>query len=233
MLGGVFAVSLGLLQIGLKLATALPGVLNGLLDAGYVRPDGIVAALHGVKLILQFRVLNPAFLNLGVFVDLIGNKRLHFQFQIANSALLALGLLGQLAILEPLQLRLKKTLFLFVRRVFLCRLGLALQAAQLPLQLVPNVRQPLQVLHGAAHTVLRVAAALFVFGDARSLFDIGPQVFRLGLNQPRNHSLLNNGITTWAQTGAQEEDRKSTRLNSSHVAISYAVFCLKKKKNTT
>src|SRR5207253_5991334 len=28
-------------------------------------------------------------------------------------------------------------------------------------------------------------------------------------------------------------DRKSTRLNSSHVAISYAVFCLKKKKNTT
>src|SRR5690625_6692090 len=28
-----------------------------------------------------------------------------------------------------------------------------------------------------------------------------------------------------------EVDRKSTRLNSSHVAISYAVFCLKKKKN--
>src|SRR6266702_4732116 len=27
-----------------------------------------------------------------------------------------------------------------------------------------------------------------------------------------------------------ERDRKSTRLNSSHVAISYAVFCLKKKK---
>src|SRR5690625_5337762 len=28
-------------------------------------------------------------------------------------------------------------------------------------------------------------------------------------------------------------DRKSTRLNSSHVAISYAVFCLKKKKKCT
>ena len=27
-------------------------------------------------------------------------------------------------------------------------------------------------------------------------------------------------------------DRKSTRLNSSHVVISYAVFCLKKKNNT-
>src|SRR5437868_15488650 len=31
--------------------------------------------------------------------------------------------------------------------------------------------------------------------------------------------------------GAQDDvDRKSTRLNSSHVSISYAVFCLKKKK---
>src|SRR5690625_6535191 len=29
--------------------------------------------------------------------------------------------------------------------------------------------------------------------------------------------------------GATPQDRKSTRLNSSHVAISYAVFCLKKK----
>src|SRR5215510_15288032 len=29
--------------------------------------------------------------------------------------------------------------------------------------------------------------------------------------------------------GALRQDRKSTRLNSSHVAISYAVFCLKKK----
>src|SRR5258707_11426886 len=32
--------------------------------------------------------------------------------------------------------------------------------------------------------------------------------------------------------GDTAEDRKSTRLNSSHANISYAVFCLKKKKNT-
>src|SRR2546426_12833617 len=29
----------------------------------------------------------------------------------------------------------------------------------------------------------------------------------------------------------EQQDRKSTRLNSSHLVISYAVFCLKKKKN--
>src|SRR3989442_8144862 len=32
---------------------------------------------------------------------------------------------------------------------------------------------------------------------------------------------------------AERQDRKSTRLNSSHVRISYAVFCLKKKKKNT
>src|SRR5256885_7590715 len=31
----------------------------------------------------------------------------------------------------------------------------------------------------------------------------------------------------------QDSDRKSTRLNSSHLVISYAVFCLKKKKKYT
>src|SRR2546422_4752080 len=34
------------------------------------------------------------------------------------------------------------------------------------------------------------------------------------------------------EAGVPAEDRKSTRLNSSHGYISYAVFCLKKKKNT-
>src|SRR3712207_7930300 len=34
------------------------------------------------------------------------------------------------------------------------------------------------------------------------------------------------------ERAARELDRKSTRLNSSHANISYAVFCLKKKKTT-
>src|SRR5687768_18520850 len=39
---------------------------------------------------------------------------------------------------------------------------------------------------------------------------------------------------SWGQMIAQaKEDRKSTRLNSSHGYISYAVFCLKKKKEKT
>src|SRR5262245_62433599 len=41
------------------------------------------------------------------------------------------------------------------------------------------------------------------------------------------------GATTyhWPAMPEPTPDRKSTRLNSSHLGISYAVFCLKKKKN--
>src|SRR5690606_41636542 len=41
--------------------------------------------------------------------------------------------------------------------------------------------------------------------------------------------------TTWGSAAVTDArvDRKSTRLNSSHVKISYAVFCLKKKNSNT
>src|SRR5438445_12801651 len=40
------------------------------------------------------------------------------------------------------------------------------------------------------------------------------------------------GVLFVGQIQHRERDRKSTRLNSSHANISYAVFCLKKKKKT-
>src|SRR5690606_20189806 len=40
-----------------------------------------------------------------------------------------------------------------------------------------------------------------------------------------------SGVHAWAFDEGSGTNRKSTRLNSSHVKISYAVFCLKKKKN--
>src|SRR5437773_9524757 len=50
--------------------------------------------------------------------------------------------------------------------------------------------------------------------------------------------MIQGGDPTGTGTGGRRRrrDRKSTRLNSSHITISYAVFCLKKKKphqNTT
>src|SRR5262245_7812165 len=41
----------------------------------------------------------------------------------------------------------------------------------------------------------------------------------------------NEKLPFWAKIQREIADRKSTRLNSSHLGISYAVFCLKKKKH--
>src|SRR3712207_7876005 len=41
------------------------------------------------------------------------------------------------------------------------------------------------------------------------------------------------GVDAHGRADGRHGDRKSTRLNSSHANISYAVFCLKKKKNLT
>src|SRR5690349_24001198 len=47
----------------------------------------------------------------------------------------------------------------------------------------------------------------------------------------RDHQRARRGLGLDPDRSEHQVDRKSTRLNSSHVEISYAVFCLKKKKN--
>src|SRR5690625_7033981 len=51
----------------------------------------------------------------------------------------------------------------------------------------------------------------------------------LGHHQDDQVETMLMSLTRSASSNAFLGDRKSTRLNSSHVAISYAVFCLKKK----
>src|SRR2546422_5512318 len=62
---------------------------------------------------------------------------------------------------------------------------------------------------------------------------IGPQNRDAVPRQPLQHlgrRMARHGVTILR---TDERDRKSTRLNSSHGYISYAVFCLKKKKKKT
>src|SRR5690606_40270065 len=75
--------------------------------------------------------------------------------------------------------------------------------------------------------------------DTRSLHDALP-IFALRTRAERvDGGYLLTGTKAWVTSGGEAQlyvvmakttDRKSTRLNSSHVKISYAVFCLKKKK---
>src|SRR5439155_27316005 len=52
---------------------------------------------------------------------------------------------------------------------------------------------------------------------------------RVGYRDPDDRPLAQDGRPAATARRRPAQDRKSTRLNSSHVAISYAVFCLKKK----
>src|SRR3712207_8365154 len=60
---------------------------------------------------------------------------------------------------------------------------------------------------------------------------------RLPLPHPRHPALRERpaqaAVGARARRHGRDQDRKSTRLNSSHANISYAVFCLKKKKTET
>src|SRR2546430_10170320 len=71
-----------------------------------------------------------------------------------------------------------------------------------------------------------------------TLFRSDPLVILRGLEEPAQEFLgeidvlaeLPGGEAPWHADRVTPADRKSTRLNSSHSQISYAVFCLKKKQ---
>src|SRR5437763_5306277 len=86
-------------------------------------------------------------------------------------------------------------------------------------------------------TLFRSLAALIADETGASPDDIRPRVaagalmavHRSLIDYARRRALSRRGASTLA-ADLEAEDRKSTRLNSSHRCISYAVFCLKKKK---
>src|SRR5438477_7291936 len=80
-------------------------------------------------------------------------------------------------------------------------------------------------------------AATKLFKHFRQTFvevKIRPQFFEFVIGRPIHPKLIEQdlhvGELVVVAMVAYMKDRKSTRLNSSHMSISYAVFCLKKKK---
>src|SRR5581483_1716169 len=83
--------------------------------------------------------------------------------------------------------------------------GLALQMANLFLDLVAHVLQTLEILARLMDTALRLLATLLVTRDACGLFDEGPHVVGLRLDHAGNHALLDDRVAAGAQAGAEEQ----------------------------
>src|SRR5207249_7108721 len=108
----------------------------------------------------------------------------------------------------------------------------------------PITHTPLLVFHPPTAPpdlyTLSLHDALPILGRLRPERPVGRHAAEVGVHRqpPGLHRRLNVGLAHHGihRVGAvpvlrqhDVEDRKSTRLNSSHVSISYAVFCLKKK----
>src|SRR5689334_23393132 len=97
--------------------------------------------------------------------------------------------------------------------------------ARLALHLLLELREHLlALLHVGLHQALH--------GRALQVHELGPQLLRAA-RVVAVHLLrlvLHGFLQLLEGFDVLREDRKSTRLNSSHSSISYAVFCLKKKK---
>src|SRR5690554_7164204 len=89
---------------------------------------------------------------------------------------------------------------------------------------------------------LGLSSPLYAGRYAGDFMEIGSGVRALGFGGAFTAVANDGSAIYWNASGISQikrievslmRDRKSTRLNSSHVRISYAVFCLKKKKKKT
>src|SRR5438034_11777591 len=82
------------------------------------------------------------------------------------------------------------------------------------------------------YTTLFRSLAIMVGGDPRDVDEARPVLAAMGANIIHVGPVDDVGAHRRQHRPRFIEDRKSTRLNSSHTVISYAVFCLKKKTKT-
>src|SRR5690348_17377091 len=86
-----------------------------------------------------------------------------------------------------------------------------------------------QILTLSLHDALPISARI---GARPAQPGIGRDRIRRGEKQCKKQRHFSIPVSA-RRRATRDRDRKSTRLNSSHPSISYAVFCLKKKNTTT
>ena len=192
-------------KLGLLARTRLLGEANGLLQPGDLGTHGVEASLHGIELVGGIGEGIAMRLNLGLDRALLRASRLQCHLVLTEHALALADVAVEIAPAQGRELVLQTPLVGLQRAVFLGRGGLALQVLKLFANLLAQVVQTLQVLARVAHTGFGLAPAFLVLGDAGRFFDEQPQLVRLGLDEARDHALLNDGVTARTQAGAKEQ----------------------------
>src|SRR5690606_19984789 len=136
-----------------------------LFDATDIRANTVVARLRLVEAVVQLAMLIALLLDFAIGIALLGNYPFQRYFEPTHLLFTLQRLTIQRLPTQRLQLRLELALISLERLVLLRRLGLAMQAGCLPLQLLAQVGQACQILVGTTDTIFSLPTALLVFGD--------------------------------------------------------------------
>jgi hypothetical protein len=196
-----------LLQFLPPAAAQLASVLDRLLGARNRGTDLVIATLH-----LGDRGRVPIVFLAGALdgrLDrpLCGQCRLQTRLALVEERLLRARLALDLAQPERQQFRVQPPLLVLERLVTTCGRRLALQVAQLLLELVAQIREAREVVSRVGDAGLGLAAAFLVARDARGLLEERAHVLGPGLDDPRDHVLLDDRVAARAQARAEEHLR--------------------------
>src|SRR5947209_7732249 len=136
----------------------------------------------------------------------------------------------------------KRDVFFARARGYASSLEAALEPSHIPVEVYHNVVQTFRDNVSTWHRYWRIRREALGL-EVLKPYDTRAQISSSGLKVPYEKAvdwiaegvapLGDEYVEVLRQGEGPQRDRKSTRLNSSHANISYAVFCLKKKKSRT
>ncbi len=194
-----------LLEVGLLALAQLVRVLDGLLQARDLRARLVEARLHGVEFVRALALRDPGPLDIGLDLALTGDLRLQGGLALGQRRPHVARALVQLLQPEHQELGRRAALLVLEPAVAFRRLRLAVEVLQLLLDLFQQVHQAVEVLARVADAVGGLAPPFLVLGDAGGLLEEHPHLFRLRLDEPGDHALLDDGVAARPEARAEED----------------------------
>ena len=198
---------IGALQVlGLALDEILT-MLQRLLEARDLAADPVVAALHGAEALVAVGELHAQLLDRGFGGTLRRDGGLERDLLLAERMLLLGDFGSQCAQSQREQLGVDLALLGLEVLVALRVLRLLLQMRELLLDLLAEILQTLEILARVPNALLGFPAPLLVLGDAGRFLEKRAKLLGLGLDEPRNHALLDDRVAVRPDAGAEQNVR--------------------------